>query len=164
MVHQYFDWGPESLNRSLKGQFITKSKPLPVVLFIHLDWDVASSLSLLQQHPASDWSLYTQPPLEASHNNHSLLPFATQQVQCFAQRHTERITTEWLITVWDSFPYLPHEPPPSPPGPALSPGSSSSSFHVWTGSTAMCLQGVPQVLMGTGTMTPLNARFGRMAR
>lgn len=64
----------------------------------------------------------------------------------------------------EGFPYLQHEPPLSPPGPAQSPDSSSSSSHVWTGSMAKCLRAAPQVLMDTGTTTPLNARSGRTAR
>lgn len=67
--------------------------------------------------------------------------------------------------VRDGFsPYLPREPPPSLPGPAQSPGSSSSSARVWTGSTAACLPAAPRCPTGTGTATPPNAHYGRTAR
>lgn len=76
-----------------------------------------------------------------------------------------RIQTETYCHCARAFPYLLHEPPPSPPGQAPSPGSSSSSSHVWTGSTATCLRAAPpRSQTSTGTTTPLTAHFWRTAR
>lgn len=67
--------------------------------------------------------------------------------------------------------YLLREPPPSPPGRAPRPGSSSSSARAWRGSTATCLRVAPPCSpTGTGTATPptsrceTTARLGRSAR
>lgn len=69
------------------------------------------------------------------------------------------ITTRWLVL------YLLHGPPPSPPGRAPRPGSSSSSAHVWRGSMATCLRAAPPWSQtGMGTVTPPTSRSGRTAR
>lgn len=81
------------------------------------------------------------------------------------QISSSRLKQRLIMTMWWFVLYLLHGPPPSPPGRAPRPGSSSSSARVWRGSMATCLRAAPPwTQTGMGTATPPTSRSGRTAR
>lgn len=117
-------------------------------------------LTFKSSHTSSPGSFLLQPNLRFQ-------PLSSQAAgsKSCSRALWNRIQTETYCHCAKAFPYLLREPPPSPPGQALSPGSSSSSSHVWTGSTATCLRAAPpRFQTSMGTTNPLTSHFGRTAR